>query len=293
MTEGSSLGSVLEPAPPHGGAGVEGSAHTTSATQTAAQTLPIAGTAPVSLAVSDLRKSFDRGKVQVLHGINLTVHHGESVAIIGSNGCGKSTLLRCCLRLIEPDAGTVDIAGDTITAARGRRLRRLRSRVGFIFQRHHLVPQLSALTNVLHGVLARRSGPRCWNQALARREDREEAFACLEQVGLADIADRHVAHLSGGQSQRVAVARALMQRPQLLFADEPAASLDPQAGEEIMALFARLVGERGLTLVVVSHHLDHALGYAQRVVGMRHGHIEVDAAANSLSASELRGLYGA
>jgi len=245
-----------------------------------------------ALGVRGLVKTFRDGSVRVLDGVSLSIAHGERVALIGANGSGKSTLLRCALRLLEPDAGTVAIDGKDLTALRGRALRAARAGVGFVFQKHNLVPRLSVLTNVLHGALARGLGLRAWRQSFAPAHERALALGCLAQVGLAHLAARRAGELSGGQSQRVAVARALMQRPTMILADEPVASLDPVAGEEVMELFARLCREQGITLVFVSHHLEHALRYAERLVALRAGRIERDVKTAGASADELRGLYG-
>lgn len=113
----------------------------------------------------------------------------------------------------------------------------------------------------------------------------------LTQVGLAHLADRRADRLSGGQSQRVAIARALVANPQVLIADEPCASLDPAAGEEVMALFFKLVREQGVTVVFTSHHIDHALDYGDRVIGLAEGRLALDATAASLTSTDLRGLY--
>jgi phosphonate transport system ATP-binding protein len=244
-----------------------------------------------ALGVRGLVKTF-RDSVRVLDGVSLSVAHGERVALVGANGSGKSTLLRCALRLLEPDAGTVAIDGRELTALRGRELRAARAGVGFVFQKHNLVPRLSVLTNVLHGALARGLSFRAWRQSFAPAHERRLALECLAQVGLAHLAARRAGELSGGQSQRVAVARALMQRPTMILADEPVASLDPVAGEEVMELFARLCREQGITLVFVSHHLEHALRYAERLVALRAGRIERDVKTVTTSADELRGLYG-
>jgi len=246
-------------------------------------------TAVTHLAVRDLRKTF--GRQPVLKGVSFDVGAGEAVALIGANGSGKSTLLRCCLRLIEPDAGDVALLGEAVGPLGRPALARLRAQVGFVFQRHNLVPRLSALSNVLHGVQARRAGPRTWFQALARKTDREEALHCLDLVGLADQAAKRADTLSGGQSQRVAIARALMQRPRLVFADEPVASLDPAAGEEVMELFVRLMRDEGLTLLFTSHHLRHALDYADRLVALSAGRKVLDRPTAGQSLDALKAVY--
>ncbi len=250
---------------------------------------PEAAVTGCDLAVEGLRKSFDQ--LQVLKGVSFGVASGESVALIGSNGSGKSTLLRCCLRLVEPDAGKIQLLGQNLRRQNSPALRGLRAQVGFVFQRHNLVPRLSALSNVLHGVQARRSGPRTWLQSLARKADREAALHCLEMVGLADQAAKRADTLSGGQSQRVAIARALMQRPRLVFADEPVASLDPAAGEEVMELFVRLMREEGVTLLFTSHHLRHALDFADRLIALQKGRKVLDAPTAGESLESLKTIY--
>lgn len=245
---------------------------------------------PVHLSVEGLSKTFG-ADLAVLRDIGFVLHAGEAVALIGANGTGKSTLLRCCLRLIEPDEGDIVLLGEPIGKMPRRALRRLRARIGFVFQKHNLVPRLSALSNVLHGALGRSGSARYWFHNLAPQAARDEAIACLDQVGLADVAERRVDRLSGGQSQRVAIARALMQRPEIVIADEPAASLDPSAGEEVMSLFRNLMRDKGITLFFTSHNLEHAVGYADRVIGLRGGQVALDAPAGGLNIETLRGLY--
>lgn len=243
------------------------------------------------LAAVGICKTFTGLTRPVLDRVSLLVPQGQRLALIGANGAGKSTLLRCCLRLIEPDAGSIHLFGEDLTRMRRAALRRQRARVGLVFQKHHLVPTLSALSNVLHGALGSGGGPRRWLHSMARRNERERAMECLEQVGLANAACRAVRLLSGGQAQRVAIARMLMQQPQLLCADEPAASLDPAAGQEVMRHFAALSARRGLALIVVSHHLEHALEHAERVVALAAGRVVLDSPTARLSLSDLQGLY--
>ena len=157
-----------------------------------------------------------------------------------------------------------------------RELRGIRTRIGFVFQKHNLVGRLSALTNVVHGAQARDLGARAWLQSLAPQAIRQQALDCLERVGLAAMAGQRADQLSGGQSQRVAIARALMQQPEIVLADEPAASLDPQAGDEVMQLFASLMREEAKTVVFTSHNLSHALSFADRVIAIGGGKIVLD-----------------
>ena len=243
-----------------------------------------------ALSVSGLRKSYN-GQAEVLKGIDFAIDDGEAVGIIGANGSGKSTALRCALRLIEPSAGSIHLGGRNISGLHGKDLRRARSRIGFVFQKHNLSPNLSVLTNVIHGGLARGHGIRAWCQAVAGADERRRAMDCLDQVGLADLAERRAGRLSGGQSQRVAIARALMQEPVMIVADEPVASLDPKAGEDVMDLFRRLRSDRGITLVFVSHNLEHALSYSDRLIGLREGKLVLDRPTDGLEPQHLSWLY--
>jgi phosphonate transport system ATP-binding protein len=245
--------------------------------------------ASAAIAISGLAKSFSPGK-PVLSGITLHIAPRSIVALIGANGAGKSTLLRCIPRLIEPDQGAIRVLGADVMGPR-RDLRAIRSRIGFVFQKHNLVGRLSSLTNVVHGAQARGLGAQAWLQSLAPLPIRQEALHCLDRVGLAAMAGQRADQLSGGQSQRVAIARALMQQPEIVLADEPAASLDPQAGDEVMQLFAALMREEAKTVVFTSHNLSHALSFADRVVAIGGGMIMLDAPSSSLRESELRDLY--
>jgi phosphonate transport system ATP-binding protein len=252
---------------------------------------PAACAPPADLWVSGLSKRFD-ASLPVLDGVDFHVAAGQRVALIGANGAGKSTLLRCCMHLITPDSGEVRLFGTPLAGLDAANLRRLRAQVGFVFQKHNLVPRLSALSNVLHGALPRTPLARAWFHGLAPEALRREALHCLDRVGLSHIALRRADRLSGGQSQRVAVARALMQRPRLIVADEPAASLDPVAGDEVMALFSGLVKDEGMTMVFTSHDLVHAVKYADRVIALQRGRIVLDALSHEVDATELRSLYG-
>jgi len=245
---------------------------------------------PADLWVRGLTKRFEAA-TPVLDGVSFQVKAGQRVALIGANGAGKSTLLRCCMHLIPPDSGAVRLFGTALADLDAAALRGLRSQVGFVFQKHNLVPRLSALSNVLHGALPRTPLAQAWFQGLAPAALRSEAMACLDRVGLSHIALRRADRLSGGQSQRVAVARALMQRPRLIVADEPAASLDPVAGDEVMALFSGLVKDEGLTMVFTSHDLVQAVKYADRVIALQRGQIVMDAPSQDVNVAELRSLY--
>lgn len=236
-----------------------------------------------------LGKSF--GNSKIFSEVSFRLVRGEAAALGGANGTGKSTLLRCLLGLIPMDHGTVELLGQDISQLSTQELRRMRASTGLVAQKHNLVPRLSVLSNVIHGLLGQFRGPRYWAQSFASQDAREAAMEALDKVGLAHLALRRADRLSGGQSQRVAIARALVSRPRLLIADEPCASLDPSAGEDIMAMFFELVRSEDVTVIFTSHHLEHALAYGDRVLGLAGGRLELDATAASLSASDLRGLY--
>jgi phosphonate transport system ATP-binding protein len=241
------------------------------------------------LSVSQLAKSFD-GK-SILTGLDFTVKAGVATALIGANGSGKSTLMKCLIRLIEPSAGRVEMLGQDVLSLSPRGLRAFRAQVGVVWQKHNLVPRLSALSNVVHGVQARMSGPRAWFQSLAPDAVRAEALECLARVGLADRALQRVDSLSGGQAQRVAIARMLMQRPRIILADEPDASLDPQSGEDVMRLLSGLARQDGLTLIIISHRMEHTLEFSDHILGLQQGKIVMDRPTKGTDAALLRRFF--
>ncbi|MDY7100802.1 MAG: phosphonate ABC transporter ATP-binding protein [Actinomycetota bacterium] len=232
------------------------------------------------------------GGHRALDGVDLRVEPGETVALVGSNGAGKSTLLRCLVRLHEPTDGTVHLHGIDVGNANRRQLRRIRTDVGFVFQRYPLVKRLSAFHNVLHGAMGRQ-GSRCVSPLTAPDDTRRDAMDCLDRVGLADLATQRAGTMSGGQQQRVAIARLLMQDPTLILADEPVASLDPVAGVEVMELLTDIAAERGLTVIAALHQLDYALRFTQRIVGLQHGRLTLDQPSATCDAGQLNEIYGA
>lgn len=206
------------------------------------------------------------GERQVLHGVDVTVARGELLAVLGANGSGKSTLLRAAAGLEPMTAGDVTLDGGACDPLD----------IAMVFQHIHLVRRRTVLDNVCAGALGRLSLRRSLVPALFPRELREEAMACLDRVGLADRAHDRAGSLSGGQQQRVAVARALCQRPRVLFADEPVSALDPAASEQVLALLAELAHEEGLAVLTVLHQPSLAARHADRVVGLREGHVVLD-----------------
>jgi len=247
-----------------------------------------AGSEPV-LKVSGLGLRYPNGK-QALTDAALEVNRGEFVVILGSNGSGKSSMLRCIVRLLEPTSGTITVARQDMIRLQGRSLRKARMSIGVVGQHANLVRRRSVVANVVCGALARHNS---WRTALGMMPSSEmgPALECLEHVGLADLARQRAGTLSGGQAQRVAVARALAQRPQLMLADEPVASLDPEAANDVMKLLRRLA-EEGLAVMCVLHQPDLARRYADRVIGLSGGRVTFETKASSISATDIDQLYG-
>lgn len=253
-------------------------------------TRPAAAKVGTAIEVTNLFVRYRRNTAVALSGVDLRVPEGETVALIGTNGAGKSTLLRCLVRLIEPAEGDITIGGTEVTGASTRKLREIRQDVGFVFQRFHLIPRLTAFHNVVHGAMGRH-GSRCAWPLTAPTGVRRHAMECLDRVGLAEYAGRRVDTLSGGQQQRVAIARMLMQRPRVILADEPVASLDPASAKSVMDLMGSIAAESGVTVVVALHQIDLALRYADRVVGLRKGVVDLDRSARDCDAAQLDSIY--
>lgn len=245
-----------------------------------------------AIEVRDLRVRYRRTGSDALCGVNLVVRQGETVALVGTNGAGKSTLLRCLVRLIEPTGGSIAIEGTDVTGASRKALRGIRRDVGFVFQRFHLIPRLTAFQNVIQGAMGRR-GSRCATPLSSPREVRSEAMESLERVGLAGYADRRVEALSGGQQQRVAIGRMLMQRPRIILADEPVASLDPASSTAVMELLCSIAAERDVAVIMTLHQIDLALQYADRIIGLRNGTLEFDSPTAGCDASRLNPIFAA
>ncbi|MFI5613070.1 phosphonate ABC transporter ATP-binding protein [Amycolatopsis sp. NPDC051903] len=229
-------------------------------------------------------------EVHALDEVSLTVHPGEVVVLLGLSGSGKSTLLRHVDGLQRPTAGSVTVLGTDVGRARGGELRRLRRRIGFVFQQFHLIGSLTVLENVCAGALGRLRGPRL-GLFTYPKSVRLEALGHLDRVGLLDRAFQRADTLSGGQQQRVAVARALMQRPEILLADEPVASLDPESAAQVMRLIREIGAEQKLTVLCSLHQVDLALSWGDRVIGLRGGQAVLDTPTAGLDRDAAMGLY--
>jgi len=231
------------------------------------------------------------GKV-VLHGLDLAVHAGEAVALVGPSGAGKTTALRVLGAALAPDWGRVAIEGQDVLGLGGRERRRARSRVGFVHQQLALVPQLRVHQNVAAGRFGRQGLLESLRATLfPSRRELIEMHTLTEQVGVAELLFRRTDTLSGGQQQRVAIARALYQEPVLLLADEPVASVDPERARAVVELLLALCRERGLALVVSLHDLDLAREHFDRLVGLRAGRLAFDAPAQDLAEGDFTRLY--
>lgn len=244
----------------------------------------------LSLQVNQLTKVY-ANHTPALNQISFEAQPGESIIILGANGSGKSTLLRCLVGLEKPTSGEIFLGDWEITALPPAHLRTVRQQIGMVFQHFNLVKNLSAFHNVLQGALGRSHGPRYWFPATAPATERQRAMDCLAQVHLADLATQRVDTLSGGQQQRVAIARMLMQNPDIVLVDEPIASLDPKAGREVMDLLYTIVRERGLTMICNLHQLDMAMTYADRIMGLLSGQIVLDQPVANVNAKALDWLY--
>lgn len=210
------------------------------------------------ITIHNIRKSF--GSLEVLKGIDLHIAPGEIVSIVGPSGAGKTTLLQVMGTLYRPDEGTLEIAGTDVTRLSKSALSRFRNEhIGFVFQFHQLLPEFTAVENVMIPALIAKQ---------SRSEAKKRALELLEFMDLSDRADHKPAELSGGEKQRVAVARALMNKPDIIFADEPTGSLDTHNRKELHDLFFRLRKEMGQTFVIVTHdeELAHITDRCIRIV---------------------------
>jgi phosphonate transport system ATP-binding protein len=242
------------------------------------------------LQIKSLTKRYRTGDL-ALKGIDLDVPDGQVMALIGPSGAGKSTVIRCINRLVEPTAGTITLNGTEIVALRSGDLRRMRRRMGMIFQEYALVERLSVMENVLSGRLGYVGFWQSWARKFPQ-SDIDEAFRLLQRVGLDYMADKRADELSGGQRQRVGICRALIQNPELLLVDEPTASLDPKTSRQIMRLIKELCAERKLSAIINIHDVMLAQMFAERIVGLKLGEIVYDGPPDKLTPAVLTQIYG-
>jgi len=242
------------------------------------------------LKVDNLTKVYEGG-VKALTNVSFEVQPGQFLAIIGLSGSGKSTLLRCINRLIEPTAGKITWDGVDITAAPQEELRRIRRRIGMVFQQFNLVHRSKVITNVLAGRLG------YVNPALSLfnrfpQADMKRALQQLDRVGLAEKAWSRADELSGGQQQRVGIARAMVQEPQMILADEPVASLDPVLAHGIMQYLEDINKSGHVTTLCSLHFLDLVHRYADRAIALNDGFLVFDGAPDEIDDAKFKEIYG-
>jgi len=237
----------------------------------------------------------------VLRAVSLKIEQGEFVGIIGLSGSGKSTLLRCINRLIDASSGAIMVPrslvggdsnngrADVLKLARPE-LRLLRRKIGMVFQQFNIAKRLSVIENVLSGGLGYQPALRSTLRIFSAEEQRQ-ALANLKRVGLLDHAYKRADELSGGEQQRVAIARTLMQQPAIILADEPVSSLDPKLSRVVLDILKRVCKEDGITALVSLHTLELTREYADRVIGLKQGQVFFDGPVRDLTEAIVDSVY--
>ena len=229
--------------------------------------------------------------LHALKNVSLEINQGEFVAIIGLSGAGKSTLLRTINRMHDISEGSLIVNGQEIKNLKGKDLRTFRRKVGMVFQSFNLVTRTTVINNVL---TSRVPDMPLWKSiiGLYSKEDKIIALEALDKVGILDKAYVRADQLSGGQQQRVALARTLAQKPEIILADEPVAALDPITATQVMDDFKKINKELNMSVLINIHHVDLALKYADRVIGIKAGEIVYDGAAKDVNNEVLKQIYG-
>ena len=235
-------------------------------------------------------KEYKRGGPLALDDINLHVDDGEFVFLLGHSGAGKSTLIRTINRMHDITNGTLTVDGTDVMQLHGKSLRAFRRRIGMIFQSFNLVTRTTVIKNVLTAFVPELPW---WRAALGifTKAEKTAALEALDKVGILDKAFVRADQLSGGQQQRVALARTLAQNPQIILADEPVASLDPVTAKQVMDDFQRINRDMRITILINIHHVDLALQYATRVIGIRAGRVVYDGPAGEVDGAVLDAIY--
>ena len=226
-----------------------------------------------------------------LKDVTLTIQDGEFVAIIGRSGAGKSTLLRSVNRMHDITEGTLTVEGVNVSTLKGKDLRRFRRGIGMVFQSFNLVTRTTVIRNVLAACVPEMP---FWRVLLGafRKQDKLTALESLDKVGILDKAYIRAEQLSGGQQQRVALARTLAQNPKIILADEPVAALDPVTAKQVMQDFVRINKDMGISILLNIHHVELAIEYADRIIGIRAGQIVYDGPAKAVDQAVLDRIYG-
>jgi phosphonate transport system ATP-binding protein len=242
------------------------------------------------LEIKNLSKRYGSDTL-ALSGVNFSVREGEFVSIIGPSGAGKSTLLRCINRMIDATDGEIIFDGVDVCKLDKKHLRKLRTKIGMIFQHYNLVNRLTVIENVMHGRLGYKS-TLMGAAGIYSDEEKRHAFKIIEILGLEDQIYKRCDQLSGGQKQRVGIARALVQEPRMLLCDEPIASLDPNASKIIMDHLRNIATSMGITCLVNLHQVNVALNYSDRIIGIKSGKMVYDGSPNMISNSQVHMIYG-
>ena len=227
---------------------------------------------------------------EALKDINLKIGQGEFVAVIGLSGAGKSTLIRTINRMHDITEGTLTVDGINVMELQGKSLRAFRRKIGMIFQSFNLITRTTVIKNVLTAFVPELPWWRAF-LGIFRKEEKIAALEALDQMGILDKAFVRADQLSGGQQQRVALARTLAQNPQIILADEPVASLDPVTARQVMDDFQRINRDMNITVIINIHHVELALQYASRVIGIREGKIVYDGPSSQVTQQILDGIY--
>ena len=238
----------------------------------------------------NVEKTYPNGTA-ALKNINLKIEQGEFVAVIGLSGAGKSTLIRCINRMHDITGGQLNVDDVDVSKLRGKQIRKFRRRIGMIFQSFNLVTRMSVIKNVLVSFVPDLPA---WRKLTGffTKEQKIKALEALDKVGILDKAYVRVDQLSGGQQQRVALARTLAQSPDIILADEPIASLDPVTAKMVMDDFKRINRELNISVIMNIHHVEIALEYADRIIGIRQGEIVFDGESGKVTKDILDDIYG-
>ena len=251
--------------------------------------MPLAERVIHLIEFKNVSKTYPNG-VKGLKNVNLTIDQGEFVAIIGLSGAGKSTLIRTINRMIDITEGQLIVDGVDVMSLHGKEMRRFRRKIGMIFQSFNLVTRSTAIKNVLTSMVPDMGFVKVLF-GIFSKEQKMQALDALDKVGILDKAYTRCDQLSGGQQQRVALARTLNQSPSIILADEPVAALDPVTAHQVMADFQRINKEMNISVLINIHHVDLALKYASRVVGIRAGEIVYDGPTSGVTQEVLDYIY--
>lgn len=242
------------------------------------------------LEVKDLRIRYNKSGPEILKGISFSLESDDFLAIIGPSGAGKSTLIRCINRLVEPTSGNVFFDGTNITKLNQREMRKIRCKMGMIFQEFNLVERMTVIDNVLSGRLGYTGTIRSLFKMFSK-SDIQSALEYLDRVGLIDFVDKRATELSGGQRQRVGIARALMQNPKLLLVDEPTSSLDPKISQEVMGIIKKMSEEENVPVLCNIHDVALALEFSNKVIGIQDGIKKFEGPTDTVEKSTLDEIY--